>query len=141
MPIGKVKGTVIEDVNTNGQQDPGMPAIKGVNVIIITNSQGNTFTLTMDATGMYMAEVPIGDSMIDINKSTLPTGYEHTVGTDPKTVNVSSGSTATNLDGYFFPSVAPSSLPSESPTNAPAALPTAAPTPMPTGRQGQGNCL
>jgi hypothetical protein len=117
-------------VNNNGQQDPGELAIKGVDVVI-TDSTGNTFTLTMDATGMYMAEVPIGDSVIDINKSTLPSGYEQTVGTDPKTVIVSSGSTATNLDGYFFPSAAPSSLPSESPSEAPTSSPTTFPSALP----------
>jgi hypothetical protein len=42
----------------------------------------------MDAAGMYMAEVPIGDTVIDIDESTLASGFEQTVGTDPTIVNV-----------------------------------------------------
>ncbi len=44
-PNGKVKGTVFEDANNNGKQDPGEPAIQGVDVVI-TDSQGNVITLT-----------------------------------------------------------------------------------------------
>ena len=83
---------------------------------MITDSEGNTFTLTMDATGMYMAEVPTGITVIDIDESTLPRGYEQTVGTDLTTVNVRSGRTATDLDGYYFPP----ELPTSSPTIRPA---------------------
>ena len=97
-PTGKVKGTVFEDANNNGEQDPGEPPIAGVDVVI-TDSEGNVFTLTTDETGMYMAEVPIGDTVIDIDESTLPPGYEQTVGTDPTTVDVPSGGTAlTSMD-------------------------------------------
>ena len=105
-PSGKVKGTVFEDVNNNGEQDPDEPPIEGVDVVI-TDSEGNVFTLTTDATGMYMAEVPIGETVIDIDESTLPPGYEQTVGTDPTTVDVPAGGTATDLDGYYFPTEAP----------------------------------
>jgi hypothetical protein len=44
-----------------------------------------------------------------------------------------SGGTATDLDGYFFPSAAPNSSPSESPSEAPTTSPTASQTPTPTG--------
>ena len=131
-PSGKVKGTVFEDVNNNGEQDPDEPPIEGVDVVI-TDSEGNVFTLTTDATGMYMAEVPIGETVIDIDESTLPPGYEQTVGTDPTTVDVPAGGTATDLDGYYFPTEAPTKAPTSAPTSSPTDLPTSSPTSSPTG--------
>ena len=127
-PLGKVKGTVFEDVNNNGEQDPDEPPIEGVDVVI-TDSEGNVFTLTTDATGMYMAEVPIGETVIDIDESTLPPGYEQTVGTDPTTVDVPSGGTATDLDGYHFPTEIPTKAPTSAPTASPSGSPTASPPP------------
>lgn len=62
----------------------------------IIYSEGNTSTLTTDETGMYMAEV-------DIVESSLPEGYQQSVGTDPTTADVPSGGIATDLDGYHFP--------------------------------------
>jgi hypothetical protein len=131
-PTGSIRGTVFEDVNNNGEQDPGEPTIEGVDVVI-TDSECNTLTLTTDAAGMYMAEVPIGNTVIDIDESTLASGFEQTVGTDPTTVNDPYGGTASDLDGYFFPSTAPSSSPSESPSEALTTSPTALQTPTPTG--------
>jgi hypothetical protein len=125
-PTGIVRGTVFEDVNKNGEQGPGESAIKGVDVVM-TDSVGNTLTLTTDAAGT------IGDTVIDIDESTLASGFEQTVGTEQTTVNVPYGGTATDLDGYFFPSAAPSSSPSESPSEAPTTSPTASQTPTPTG--------
>ena len=121
-PIGKVKGTVFEDVNNNGEQDPGEPGISGVEVVII-DSKGGTFTLTTDETGMYMAEVPIGSTVIDIVESTLPPGYQQTVGTNPTTVDVPAGGTATDLDGYYFPTDAPTAAPTATPTVSPTKEP------------------
>jgi hypothetical protein len=82
-------------VKKNGKQDPGEPAIERVDVVI-TDSKGNTVTLTTDAAGMYMAEFPIADTVIDIDESTLASGFEQTVGTDQTTVNVPFGGTATD---------------------------------------------
>jgi hypothetical protein len=101
--------------------------------VVITDKEGNTLTWPTDAAGMYMAEVPIGDTVIDIDESTLASGFEQTVGTDPTTVNVPYGGTTSDLDGYFFPSAAPSSSPSESPSAAPTTSPTASQTRTLTG--------
>jgi hypothetical protein len=86
-PFGKIKGTVFEDVNSNGEQDEGEPGIEGVDVVI-TDSNGDVFTLTTDETGMYMAEVSAGPTVTDIDESTLPPGYEQTTGFNPTTVDV-----------------------------------------------------
>jgi len=66
---GKVKGVIFEDTNGNGIQDPGEPGIEGVG-IVITNSKAAMQTVTTDATGMYMAEVPVGLAITDIDEST-----------------------------------------------------------------------
>ena len=90
---------MFEDTNGNGVQDPSEPGLPGVDVVII-DSEGNVFTLTTDATGMYTAEVPAGPTVTDIVESTLPEGSVQTVGTDPTTVDVPAGGTATDLDGF-----------------------------------------
>ena len=86
-PAGTVTVRVFEDTDGDGMQDPGEPGIEGVDVVI-TTSDGTTFTLTTDTMGMYMAEVPIGETTIDIDERTLPPGAEQTVGTDPTTGDV-----------------------------------------------------
>ena len=130
-PTGKIKGTVFEDVNNNGVQDPDEPGIPNVDVVI-TESEGNVFTLTTDETGMYMAEVPEGSTVVDIVESTLPPGAEQTVGTDPTTVDVPAGGTGTDLDGFRFPTDMPTKSPTAPPTDSPTLSPTASPTGKPT---------
>ena len=63
-----------------------------------------------------MAEVPVGETVIDIDETTLPPGYEQTVGSNPTTVDVPAGGTATDLDGYYFPTEAPTKSPTKAPT-------------------------
>jgi hypothetical protein len=91
---------------------------------------------------MYMAEVPIGSTVINIDETTLPPGSEQTAGTDPTTVVVPEGGTATDLDGFQLP-VVPTPQPSgATPTNVPiptrppttGAPPTSGGTPAPTAK-------
>ena len=130
-PTGKVKGVVYEDTNGNGIQDQGEPGIGGVDVII-TDSLGESQTVTTDDTGMYMAEVPAGPAVVDIDEGTLPPGYKQTGGTDPTTLNVPPGGTATDSDGFQKPTETPTASPTGSPTASPTQSPTPAPTPKPT---------
>jgi len=104
--IGNIHGTVYEDSNGDGTQDPGEPALSGVTVEI-TDSIGNTQTVMTDENGTYMVTVPAGDVNITIDKSTLPTGSTQTEGTNPTTVTVPVNGTATDTDG-FEPSATPS---------------------------------
>jgi hypothetical protein len=90
---------VFEDVNSNGVLDPGEPGIEGIEVLI-TESEGNSFTLTTDEAGMFMATTLVGPTVIDINASTLPPGSVQTVGTVPTTLEVPQGGTATAFFGY-----------------------------------------
>ena len=120
-----------EDTNGNGIQDQGEPGIGGVDVII-TDSLGESQTVTTDDTGMYMAEVPAGPAVVDIDEGTLPPGYVQTGGTDPTTLNVPPGGTATDSDGFMKPTETPTASPTGSPTKSPTAIPTNSPTPAPT---------
>lgn len=109
--LGKVKGVVYEDINGNGSQDDGEPGLEGVDVVI-TDSLGGTITLTTDSTGMYMADVPVGPTVTDIVESTLPDGALQTGGSDPSTVIVPGGGTATDSDGFQIQTSTPTKAPS-----------------------------
>ena len=99
---GTVEGVIYEDTNGNGMQDTGELPLSGVTVII-TDSEGGTQTLTTGTDGTYSATVPAGDTIIDIDETTLPGGSTHTDGTDPTTVNVPVDGTATDKDGFQPP--------------------------------------
>ena len=126
-PTGTVAGTIFEDANNNGKQDSGEPGIPNVKVVI-TDSNGDTQTVTTNTNGNYSVEVPVGSTEIDIVKSTLPDGAIQTVGTDPSTVVVTAGSTVTELDGFYFPTEAPTAPPSPVPSSSPSESPTSTPT-------------
>jgi uncharacterized repeat protein (TIGR01451 family) len=101
-PVGLVEGVVYEDSNGNGTQDAGEPGIPGV-AVLVTDSAGVTYTLTTDANGQYSQTVPAGDAEIAIDETTLPTGLAQTEGTNPTTINVPSGGSASDVDGYQPP--------------------------------------
>ncbi|RTZ98291.1 MAG: hypothetical protein DSY90_04700, partial [Deltaproteobacteria bacterium] len=101
-PPGVVAGTVYEDTNGNGVQDPGEPGISGVTVTV-TDVNGATQTLVTDENGNYATPVPAGDTTIDIDETTLPTGFTQTEGTDSTVVTVPPGGIANDVDGYEPP--------------------------------------
>ena len=100
-PQGDIFGHIFEDTNGDGIQQAGEPNLPGVDVII-TDSLGDTQTVTTDANGDYSATVPAGSTTADVDENTLPTGVDvQTAGTDPSTVNVLAGSnTDIGDDGY-----------------------------------------
>ena len=114
---------MFDDRNGNGNQDQGKPGIGDVKVVI-TDSSGDSQTVTTGRNGMYMTVIPAGSAIIDINESTLPSSAEQTAGENPLTVDVSPGETVTDEDGFQLP--AP---PTRAPPTRP--LPTR-PPPMPT---------
>ena len=132
-PTGTVTGVVFEDTNGNGTKDPGEDGIPNVEVVI-TDSNGNPQTVTTDSNGEYSASVPPGPTVIDVDETTLPPDAEQTAGTDPTSVDVPSGGSVSDADGYQFPTGAPSrapvspgppggvesSMPSKQPTASPA---------------------
>ena len=108
--MGKVKGTIFENTSSR----PGIP---GVNVVI-TDSSGKSLTVTTDVTGMYMVEVLAGCTITDIVQSSLPTGAVQTLGTNPMTLTVPAGGTATDSDGFQIPGP-PGPMPGPTPAATP----------------------
>jgi hypothetical protein len=102
MPGGVVAGTVYEDTNGNGVQDPDEPGISGV-AVVVTDVNGVPVTLTTDENGNYATQVPAGAATIDVDETTLPTGFTQTEGTDPTPVTVPAGGIASDVDGYQPP--------------------------------------
>ncbi|WP_206052172.1 T9SS type B sorting domain-containing protein, partial [Nonlabens xiamenensis] len=98
---GTVSGVVFNDANGNGVQDPGEAGLGGVSVDIV-DSNGNPQTVVTAADGSWTAQVPAGDTDIDVDETTLPAGSAlTTVGSDPETVTVVAGTdTPSTDDGY-----------------------------------------
>ena len=126
-PTGSIRGIVFEDRNSTGNQNPGKPGIGDVKVVI-TESSGDSQTVTTGRNGMYMTVIPAGSAIIDINESTLPSSAEQTAGENPTEVEVPDGGTVTDADAFQLPAP-PTRAP---PTRAPPTRPL--PMPTPTGK-------
>ena len=63
--------------------------------------------------------VPPGPTVIDVDETTLPPDAEQTAGTDPTSVDVPSGGSVSDADGYRFPTGAPTGSPTIPSTIAP----------------------
>ncbi|MCK5920014.1 MAG: hypothetical protein KAG66_03685, partial [Methylococcales bacterium] len=99
---GVVAGTVYEDTNGDGIQGPSERGIPNVTVIVI-DAAGNEHTLITDENGNYARQVPAGETIINIDESTLPPSFTQTQGTDTTLVSVPSGGMASDVDGYKPP--------------------------------------
>jgi hypothetical protein len=89
---GSVSGTVYNDLNGNGVQNPGEPGLPGVTITLRNNANAVVATTTTDANGNYsFTNLPVGAYSVT---ETDPAGL---VSTTPNTVavNVTSGGTAT----------------------------------------------
>lgn len=85
---------MFEDINSNGQQDPGEPGIPDIKVVM-RDSNGDTKTLTVHAYGESSTTVPAVSTVIHIDETSLPPGFEQTlVGTNPMAITVPDGGTA-----------------------------------------------
>ena len=83
-------------------QDGNEDGIPGV-VIVITDSQGDTYTVTTDTDGKYSLDVPIGLTTTDIDNSTVPDNYVRTEGEDVSTIFVPANGSVTDIDGFVPP--------------------------------------
>ncbi|MEZ4868797.1 MAG: SdrD B-like domain-containing protein [Caldilineaceae bacterium] len=103
IPPGTVTGVIYLDQNGDGVYTPGVDTpLPGVDVVI-TDSQGATITATTDADGLYIATVPAGNVLIDVDDSDLPPNAVLTsVSSDPTPVNVPPGGSATDDTGYYI---------------------------------------
>ena len=99
-----VTGHLYIDTNGNGTQNSGEPDLANVD-ILITDSLGNTQTVSTNVSGNWTAAVTPGTTTADVQESDpqYPTGYVRTEGSDPTTFTAVSGSsTYGGTDGYFL---------------------------------------
>jgi len=100
---GILVGHVYLDTNGNGVQEVGEPNVANLDVLI-TDSNGNLQTVTTNANGDYTAEVPPGNTQVNIDDadSDFPTNFIQTDGVDPSNVIAVAGFTVdAGDDGYF----------------------------------------
>jgi len=100
--LGSVSGHLYIDTNGDGVQGPGEPDLVGVDVII-TDSNGVQQTVTSDSNGNYSANVPAGNTVVDVDETDpqYPLNHIQTEGSDPTSVTVIAGSNAdAGIDGY-----------------------------------------
>ncbi len=102
---GQLTGNVYEDINGNGTQDPGEEGIPNVEVIV-TDSNGNSQSVTTNQNGLFSAIVPEGETnyLINENDPNFPTGAIQTEGTNPTQIFVDADTTTFGgNNGYFIP--------------------------------------
>jgi uncharacterized repeat protein (TIGR01451 family) len=100
-----VQGALYLDRNTNGVFDAGDDAIPYVDILITTVSN-TTVTVSSDALGHFNAFVPAGSTTVNVKEldPQFPTNATLTVGsTDPTTIIVPAGGSATVDTGYVLP--------------------------------------
>ncbi len=101
-PQGTISGHVFADLDGNGTQDVGEPNLINIDVVI-TDSLGNSQTVSTDLLGNYTATVPVGSTTANVDESDpdmLP-GATLTTANDPQTVTVLAGAnTPTTSVGY-----------------------------------------
>ncbi len=93
---GAIDGTVFEDKNNNGVQDPGEPGIPGVVVIVTQNGPDGPIVIpvvTGPDGGYVVDNLPPGNYAVTVDPGTLPPGV--TVNPSPITVTVNPGETVT----------------------------------------------
>jgi len=101
----EVYGHLYLDTNGNGSQDPGEPDLPNVDVIV-TDDNGDSFTVTTDANGDWSIDVIPGNTTANVDETDpdYPGGSQQTEGTDPTVVTAVAGaSTDGGTDGYYYP--------------------------------------
>lgn len=100
-----VNGLVYRDINGNGVKDTLEPGLEGV-LVRVTDSNGVVRDVATNASGVWTAEVPPGETTADVLEldATFPDGGVLREGTDPTTVTAIAGTTVSaGNDGYYFP--------------------------------------
>ncbi|NEP74540.1 MAG: hypothetical protein F6K29_23235, partial [Okeania sp. SIO2G5] len=102
---GTVSGHLYLDTDGDGVQDEGEPDLENVDVVV-TDSNGDTQTVTTNSDGDWSATVAPGETTADVdeNDPQYPTGFTQTEGDDPTTVTAVAGTDVdAGNDGYFNP--------------------------------------
>lgn len=135
---GTVTGRVYYDANGNGTYDAGTDVPQENVSVVITDKNGLVYTVTTDASGIFLQSVPSGNTTVDVDETTL-TGISNPTlttnaageGTDPTVVNVPTGGIGTDNTGFVHantPTRTPTTTPTYTPTQTPTTTPTATPT-------------
>ena len=102
-PQGVVDGTVYMDENGDGIYTDGVDTPLPNVTVIITDSNGITYSVETNADGYFSQTVPAGDTIVDVDDNDLDPDVVLTGGsTDPTTVTVPGGGTATDDTGYVL---------------------------------------
>ncbi|MEK7952019.1 SdrD B-like domain-containing protein [Luteolibacter soli] len=101
---GTISGHIFNDLNGNGIEDSGEPGLAGVDVLV-TDVNGNSQTVTTDASGNWVATVPPGRADVDIVNTSpaIPAGATKSAGDDPSFVIAAPGVNvpSTTTVGFF----------------------------------------
>ena len=101
---GLVQGTIYTDTNANGTYEEFVDTPLSNVQVKITASDGAIYYVTTGPTGYFSQVVAPGATTVDVVDSTLPSGGVLATGnTDPKSVTVPGGGSATANTGYTFP--------------------------------------
>lgn len=99
-----VSGRLYIDANGNGLEDPGESGLPNVDVII-TDSNNNTQTVTTNAAGDWIAIVPAGTTVADVDEADpdFPVDATQTQGDDPTTAVAVTGLTVDGGTDAYLP--------------------------------------
>jgi uncharacterized repeat protein (TIGR01451 family) len=98
---GVVTGHVFADYDGDGVQDPGEPPLPGVEVAV-TDAAGVVVLVTTDAYGDWSLVVPVGETSIDVDETTVPGGWTLTTDNEVQTVVVDTSGVTDDV-GYRPP--------------------------------------
>lgn len=90
-PKTRLTGSIFEDLDGDGVQGPGEPGIPNVVIAITEASSGDTFYVSTDESGEYVAFTHSSSVTVDVDESSLPDGYTRTAGVDPEVIAITPG--------------------------------------------------
>ena len=108
---GLLQGRVYQDNDNDGIYNPAVDTpLAGIGVTI-TDAASTTYTLSTDADGLFSRVVAPGSATVDINDADLPPGLTLRAGfTDPSSIPVPNGGTATRDTAYLVAATSPDLL-------------------------------
>ena len=98
--LGSIAGTVFEDTNGNGVQDPGEPGIGGV-IVLLEPENGPNIITTTDENGVYIF-TGLPEDSYTVSVTNPPAGMNPTTSTT-QDVDLGPGENVTDVDFGFQP--------------------------------------